>query len=74
MKLSLAMANPNPIGDFLQFIISGCLFGSGGFLLANQVRVRSAMVYSNTKGRYGYGGVSKFISLGITGSFICWHY
>ncbi len=28
-------------GDFLQFLIGGCLFGSGGFLLANQVMVQS---------------------------------
>ena len=29
-------------GDFLQFLIGGCLFGAGGFLLANQVMVRSS--------------------------------
>jgi len=56
MKLSLAMANPNPIGDFLQFIISGCLFGSGGFLLANQVRVRSAVTYNSYRSRNGGWG------------------
>ena len=47
------MAKPNPAGDFLQFIIGGCLFGSGGFLLANQVMVRSAVTYSSYRSRYG---------------------
>jgi len=56
MKLSLAMAKPNPAGDFLQFIIGGCLFGSGGFLLANQVMVRSAVTYSSYRSRYGGWG------------------
>jgi len=56
MKLSLAMANPNPIGDFLQFIIGGCIFCSRGFLLANQVRVRSAVTYNSYRSRYGGWG------------------
>ena len=47
------MAKPNPAGDFLQFIIGGCLFGSGGFLLANQVMVRSSVTYSSYRSRYG---------------------
>ena len=33
------MAKKNPAGDFVQFIIDGCLFESGGFLLSNQVMV-----------------------------------
>ena len=33
----------NPAGNFLQFIIGGCLFGSGGFLLSNQVMVSSGI-------------------------------
>ena len=33
-------------GDFLQFLIGGCLFGSGGFLLANQVMVRSGLTHT----------------------------
>ena len=53
LKPFLAMAKPNPAADFLQFIIGGCLFGSGGFLLANQVMVRSAVTYSSYRSRYG---------------------
>lgn len=52
------MEKQNPASDFLQFLIGGCLFGAGGFLLANQVMVRSAMIYGNTRGRYGYGGMA----------------
>ena len=33
-------------GDFLQFLIGGCLFGSGGFFLANQVMVRSSLTHT----------------------------
>lgn len=33
------MEKQNPASDFLQFLIGGCLFGAGGFLLANQVMV-----------------------------------
>ena len=41
-------------GDCLQFLIGGCLFGSGGFLLANQVMVRSS--WSHTGGGLFGGG------------------
>ena len=36
------MREHSETGDFLQFLIGGCLFGAGGFLLANQVMVRSS--------------------------------
>ena len=35
------MTRNNPSGDFLQFVMGGCLFGSGVFLIMNQVMVRS---------------------------------
>ena len=41
-------------GDFLQFLIGGCLFGAGGFLLANQVMVRSSWSHSGG-GLFGAG-------------------
>jgi len=51
------VTNRTPASDFAQFLIGGCLFGAGGFLLANQVMVRSAMVYGGFRGRYGgWGG------------------
>ena len=38
------MARRDAAGDFVQFLVGGCLFGAGGFLLANQVMVRSELV------------------------------
>ena len=46
------MNRSNPTGNFLQFIIGGCLFGAGGFLLSNQVMVSSGI------GLYRQGGWS----------------
>jgi hypothetical protein len=46
----------NPAADFLQFLIGGSLFCSGGFLLANQVMASSAFGYRDGGwGRYGGG-------------------
>lgn len=46
----------NPAADFLQFLVGGSLFCSGGFLLANQVMASSAFAYrSGGWGRYGGG-------------------
>jgi len=51
------MTKRNPTTDFIQFIAGGALFGSGGFLLANQVMASSAFAYRGGGwGRYG-GGV-----------------
>ena len=48
----------NPASDFLQFIVGGALFCSGGFLLANQVMASSAFGYrGGGLGRYGGGGM-----------------
>ena len=48
------MARSDAAGDFLQFLIGGCLFGAGGFLLANQVLVRSeVVVHHGGWGRWG---------------------
>jgi len=43
----------NPASDLVQFIAGGALFGSGGFLLANQVMASSA--YSYRGGGWGWG-------------------
>jgi hypothetical protein len=50
------MSRQSPQLDFLQFLVGGCLFSAGGFLLANQVMVRSALVYEGSRGRYGGWG------------------
>jgi len=50
---SRAVSRSNPTGDFIQFIIGGCLFGAGGFLLSNQVMVHSAMGWQNRGGWLG---------------------
>lgn len=47
------MARHNPTGDFVQFLIGGCLFGAGVFLLANQVMVHSDLVVPPGTGRWG---------------------
>jgi hypothetical protein len=49
------MARRDAAGDFVQFLVGGCLFGAGGFLLANQVMVRSELMWGRF-GRWG-GGV-----------------
>lgn len=45
----------NPAADFLQFIVGGSLFCSGGFLLANQIMVSSPFGYRGGGWRYGGG-------------------
>ncbi len=45
------MSRRRAAGDFSQFLIGGCLFGAGGFLLANQVMVRSPIGLAR-----GWGG------------------
>jgi len=57
------MARSNPSGDFLQFLIGGCLFGSGGFLLANQVMVRSELVVQHGYGWGPWGGMTGGVAL-----------
>ena len=47
------MTRTNPTGDFLQFLIGSCLLSAGGFLLANQVMVRSEL--SLGRGLWGAG-------------------
>ena len=44
------MKSTNPVSEFIQFIIGGCLFAGGVFLLSNQFMVRAPMVMG---GRYG---------------------
>ena len=52
------MTKRNPTTDFIQFIAGGALFGSGGFLLANQVMASSAFSYRGGGwGRYGGGSM-----------------
>jgi hypothetical protein len=46
----------NPASDFAQFLAGGALFGSGGFLLANQVIARSAYSYRGGMGWGRFGG------------------
>jgi len=48
------MARRDAAGDFVQFLVGGCLFGAGGFLLANQVMVRSELGWGRF-GRWGGG-------------------
>ena len=38
-----SMTKSNPLSDFVQFIIGGCFFAAGVFLLSNQVMVRAPM-------------------------------
>lgn len=58
------MARREAAGDFVQFLVGGCLFGAGGFLLANQVMVRSEMVW----GRFGgWGGGFQAMPWGTPG-------
>lgn len=46
----------NPASDLIQFTAGGALFGSGGFLLANQVMASSAYSYRGGWGMGRYGG------------------
>jgi hypothetical protein len=60
------MSRSEPGGDFLQFLIGGCLFGSGGFLLANQVMVRSELLspHGHGWGRWGgFGGMAGGVAM-----------
>ncbi|MEB3354367.1 MAG: hypothetical protein VKM34_09060 [Cyanobacteriota bacterium] len=50
------MARSNPSGDFLQFLVGGCLFGAGGFLLANQVMVSTEVMLPSARGGWGLWG------------------
>ncbi len=50
------MARRDAAGDFVQFLIGGCLFGAGGFLMANQVMVRSDVVWGRGAGMGFWGG------------------
>jgi len=65
------MARSNPSGDFVQFLIGGCLFGAGGFLLANQVLVRSELLLQRTPGGFGrwggWGGAGAAMPFGTPG-------
>ena len=48
------MSKSNPFSDFIQFIIGGCFFAAGVFLLSNQVMVRAPMAIGVAI-RSGYG-------------------
>ena len=48
------MTKSNPLSDFVQFIIGGCFFAVGVFLLSNQVMVRAPMAIGGAV-RSGYG-------------------
>ena len=48
------MPRTNAFGDFSQFLVGACLFGAGGFLLSNQVLVRSEWI-SGYRGGWGAG-------------------
>ena len=48
------MKQTNPLSDFIQFIIGGCFFAAGVFLLSNQVMVRAPMAIGGAV-RSGYG-------------------
>lgn len=67
------MARSNPSGDFVQFLIGGCLFGAGGFLLANQVLVRPEFAppryggFGRWGGWGGWGGGGVTIPFGTPG-------
>lgn len=50
------MARRDAAGDFVQFLVGGCLFGAGGFLLANQVMVRSELAFDRLSGFGRWGG------------------
>ncbi len=49
------MSKSNPVSDFVQFIIGGCFFTAGVFLLSNQVMVRAPIAIGGAA-RSGYGG------------------
>lgn len=67
------MARSNPSGDFVQFLIGGCLFGAGGFLLANQVLVRPEFTtpryggFGRWGGWGGWGGGGVAVPFGTPG-------
>ena len=48
------MRKSNPLSDFMQFIVGGCFFAAGVFLLSNQVMVRAPMAIGGAI-RSGYG-------------------
>ena len=48
------MRKSNPLSDFMQFIVGGCFFAAGVFLLSNQVMVRAPMAIGGAV-RSGYG-------------------
>jgi hypothetical protein len=47
---SWVMARRDAAGDFVQFLVGGCLFGAGGFLLANQVMVQTELSWGGPGG------------------------
>ena len=50
------MRKSNPLSDFMQFIVGGCFFAAGVFLLSNQVMVRAPMAIGGAiRSGYGYG-------------------
>jgi hypothetical protein len=50
------MNKSNPLSGFIQFIIGGCFFAAGVFLLSNQVMVRAPMAIGGAvKSGYGRG-------------------
>ena len=49
------MSKSNPFSEFVQFIIGGCFFAAGVFLLSNQVMVRAPMAIGGAI-KSGYSG------------------
>ena len=55
------MKQSNPFSDFIQFIIGGCFFAAGVFLLSNQVMVRAPIAIGGAfRSGYGRGWASGF--------------
>ena len=50
---SVPMARTNSLGDFSQFLVGACLLGAGGFLLSNQVLIRSEVISASRGGWSG---------------------
>ncbi len=48
------MNKSNPLSEFVQFIIGGCFFAAGVFLLSNQIMVRAPLAIGGAV-RSGYG-------------------
>ena len=59
------MNQSNPLSDFVQFIIGGCFFAAGVFLLSNQVMVRAPIAIGGRAGFWGSGFAFPWASPGM---------